>query len=137
MCPRVPPKQAVALELEIRKAGIAMSELEYTLMLEAMSRCEAMTRLLCHTTCRLLRRASSAPASNDEAWALLRRMKDDLRLVSSDLFGAIKQWFVARCPDWMAQISTIDDDGACVADPSVRLLAVRETSKLRSSVFSR
>jgi len=31
-------KQAVTLELEIRKAGISMSELEYTMMLEAMSR---------------------------------------------------------------------------------------------------
>ena len=37
MCPA---HKAVALELEIRKAGIAMSELEYTMMLEAMSRCE-------------------------------------------------------------------------------------------------
>ena len=69
--------------------------------------------------------ACSAPEANDEAWALLRRMKDDLRLVSSELFGAIKQWFVTRCPDWTAEVSTIDDDGACAADPTVRLLAVR------------
>lgn len=60
-------------------------------------------------------------------------MKDDLRLVSSELFAAIKHWFVARCPDWMAQVSTIDDDGACAADASVRLLAVRATRAAVSS----
>jgi len=70
-------------------------------------------------------RGRSAPDSNDDAFALLRRMKDDLRLVSSELFGAIKQWFVARCPDWTIESSTIDDDGACVADSSIRLMAVR------------
>ena len=45
--------------------------------------------------------------------------------MSSELFAAIKTWFTACCPDWKAEISTIDDDGACAADPSVRLLAVR------------
>ena len=54
-------------------------------------------------------------------------MKEDLRLVSSELFSAIKKWFVACCPDWRVDISTIDDDGACALDPSVRLLAVRDS----------
>lgn len=52
-------QQAVALELEIRKAGIAMSELEYTMMLEAMSRCVGHTVavLMCSATHRALRAA--------------------------------------------------------------------------------
>ena len=52
-------KQAVALELEIRKAGIAMSELEYTMMLEAMSRCVGRTAaiFMCGATHRALRAA--------------------------------------------------------------------------------
>ena len=114
----------MALELDIRSSGISMSELEYTMMLEAMSRCGAA--LQCQGSTRVSHlRACSAPESNDEAFALLRRMKDDLRLVSSELFGAIKQWFVACCPDWTVESSTIDDDGACVADSSIRLMAVR------------
>ena len=75
----------------------------------------------------------SAPEANDEAFALLRRMKDDLRLVSSELFGAIKQWFVARCPDWTVESSTIDDDGACAADPNIRLTAVRFPARLSAA----
>ena len=114
----------MALELDIRSSGISMSELEYTMMLEAMSRCGDASQ--CKGARRFSQlRACSAPESNDEAFALLRRMKDDLRLVSSELFAAIKQWFVARCPNWTVESSTIDDDGACVADSSIRLMAVR------------
>ena len=114
----------MALELDIRSSGISLSELEYTMMLEALSRCGAGSQ--CDVAMPISRiRACSAPDSNEDAFALLRRMKDDLRLVSSELFGAIKQWFVARCPDWTIESSTIDDDGACVADSSIRLMAVR------------
>jgi hypothetical protein len=91
-----------------------------------LSRCRDFD-VRCHSS----RIACSVPEANDEAWALLRRMKDDLRLVSSELFGAIKQWFVTRCPDWTAEVSTIDDDGACAADSTVRLLAVRKCEHAR------
>jgi hypothetical protein len=59
-----------------------------------------------------------------EGWALLGRMKADLRLVGAELLSAIRAWFVAHGPRWTASTTTVDDEGTAASDTSIRLLPV-------------
>jgi hypothetical protein len=60
-----------------------------------------------------------------EGWALLGRMKADLRLVGAELLSAIQAWFAAHSPRWTATTTAIDDEGTAAGDASIRLSAVR------------
>ena len=71
---------------------------------------------------RVRRRAAEA---QEEGWALLRRMKDDLRLVSADLLDAIRAWFAALGPCWGMSRTCVSDIGAADCDAAVKLLPVR------------
>jgi hypothetical protein len=64
-----------------------------------------------------------------EAWALLRRMKDDLRLVSGELMSAIRTWFASLGPAWTVESTSVDEEGVSARDARVRLLAVRSAAR--------
>jgi hypothetical protein len=81
--------------------------------------------------------ACSKPDATTEAWALLRRMKDDLRLVSGELMSAIRAWFVGMGPAWSAETTSVDDEGVCARDARVRLQAVRRVRALDDTVRTR
>ena len=56
---------------------------------------------------------------------MLRRMKEDLRLVSSELMERIRGWFESLGPEWKTQSASVDEQGVCVEEPDIRLVPVR------------
>jgi hypothetical protein len=68
-------------------------------------------------------------AAETEAWALLRRMKEDLRLVSADLLQAIRAWFAALGPEWQVDSTTVSDEGVNAHDASIHLQPVRHCER--------
>jgi hypothetical protein len=127
-------RQAIAIETDIRTSGISLSELEYALLVAAMTGCVWRDEL---SRCRNLVlicwcRSASVSAAETEAWALLRRMKEDLRLVSADLLQAIRAWFAALGPEWQVDSTTVSDEGVNAHDASIQLQPVRSHATLRA-----
>jgi len=52
-------------------------------------------------------------------------MKEDLRLVSSELMERIRGWFESLGPEWKTQSASVDEQGVCVEEPDIRLVPVR------------
>ncbi len=69
--------------------------------------------------------ANRKPEAEEEAWALLRRMKDDLRLVASDLSDAIRAWFASLGDRWALSTTTVNEEGVPSSEPDIKLLPVR------------
>ena len=63
-----------------------------------------------------------------EGWSLLRRMKEDLRLVGSELLEAVRVWFASLGPTWTAESTTVDEDGAASCQGGIQLQAVRHST---------
>ncbi len=132
---RLVRSQALVVESDIRATGIALSEVEYIALLRCfagqMCATRASATLLCFGLrlmhCDVPFSYDAAHRSNGgsvEAWSLLRRMKDDIRLASAELLSAIRQWFESLDAGWRVGDATIDEEGAHTADASIRLQAV-------------
>lgn len=70
-------------------------------------------------------RTRSKHDATPEAWALLRRMKDDLRLISTELTAAVRAWFAALSPAWSVDVTPVNDDGVAERFSDIVLQPVR------------
>jgi hypothetical protein len=57
-------------------------------------------------------------------------MKEDIRLASPDLLMAVREFFQSLAPEWEVSTVTVDETGASTSDPSIKLSAVRTSTKL-------
>lgn len=87
----------------------------------------------------LLRCLSGAGGGDGErvalGWALLHRLKCDLRLLGPVLLAVVRAWFEAL-GGWMAVTTAVDEGGACAADPAVALQPVDLTDAEREELTS-
>lgn len=109
-----------------------LSELEYLMLIEAMTGCVLRSHprphcvliAACDASAPPRRHANRKPAAEEEAWALLRRMKDDLRLVASDLSDAIRTWFASLGDRWALSATAVNEEGVPASHPDIKLLPV-------------